>query len=308
MNETTTYLQERAGTIIEAHSGRRRQLRPALHNNQSFLTTDEAPAYLIKFVPSVEAARLERTLKLHELVRTRTKVPIPRIEAFEKDHEWAYLLRESVVGETLSTLAGRGEHTSDLYHEAGQMLAQLHQIAFPARGIIKQDFTVAELDIFGRAEYSGLLRTLHEAGIVGDPVYDRWLRMPIETYFEGENVFCHGDFNGDNLIAREGRIVAVVDFEWAMAAPCMDDLATLDVVAQLQGTGDFVDAYYDGYSTVRSLPEIYTANTEFYRFYRTIAMLAYQIDTEDGKFDAPFHKALVTRLRRYIEDPELAFA
>jgi aminoglycoside phosphotransferase (APT) family kinase protein len=308
MNETTSQLQERAAAIVEAHCGRRRPLRPVIQNARSFLTADEGPGYLVKFVPSVEAARLERTVKLHELVRTRTKVPVPRIEAFEKGDDWAHLLREVVAGETLSRLAARGEHTPDLYQQAGRMLAELHQITFPARGIIRRDFTVAELEIFSQAEYCGLLRTLHEADVVEDPTYDRWLRTPIEPYFEGENVFCHGDFTGNNLIVHEGEIVAVVDFEWAMAAPCMDDLATLDVVAQLQGTDDFVAAYYDGYRTLRPLPETYAANTEFYRFYRTITMLAYQIDAEDGRFDTPFREAMEARVRRYAQDPEFDFA
>ena len=75
-------------------------------------------------------------------------------------------------------------------------------------------------EVLGQA--AALLRRYHEAtrGFV-PPADARWhhdVRHPVE-------VVCHGDVAPYNCIYREGRIIALIDFDWAVPGPRLWDLA-----------------------------------------------------------------------------------
>jgi aminoglycoside phosphotransferase (APT) family kinase protein len=302
--------RRRAEVVVEERFGRPRPLRVLSGNNLVFITADEGEPYMIKFAARYNAVRLRTERAIYEFVAEQVAVPVPRVEAVVEEGEWAFSLREMVEGEPLADLVERGEAGPDLYRQAGNHLARLHTITFSEMGILRPDVTVGPVEVFTREEYVDLLRTLHEAHLVEDPVYGHWLHHDVEPYFEGQPVLCHGDYHGGHLIVRDGNIAAVIDFEWAMAAPPMDDIATFDLMVRLRGTPDegHLAAYYEGYRAVRPLPKGFEEDVEFYRFYRTITMLAYQARAEgEEPLDADLERALEERFAHYVAHPELPF-
>jgi phosphotransferase family enzyme len=68
-----------------------------------------------------------------------------------------------------------------------------------------------------------LLRRYHEAASGFDVTAQRWMRVPPAPFDTG--VVCHNDLNLDNVIFRDGRAVALIDFDLASPGSVTWDVA-----------------------------------------------------------------------------------
>jgi Ser/Thr protein kinase RdoA (MazF antagonist) len=68
-----------------------------------------------------------------------------------------------------------------------------------------------------------LLRRYHEAVAGFDVTAQRWLRVPPAPFDAG--LACHNDLNLDNVIFRDGRAVALIDFDLASPGSAVWDVA-----------------------------------------------------------------------------------
>jgi hypothetical protein len=91
------------------------------------------------------------------------------------------------------------------------------------------------------ASVGRLLRRFHEAAADFDPTPYTWSHDVPEPF--GRGGVAHNDPNLDNVVFRDGRAVALIDFDLAApGAPVWDVAATARLWAPLRAPGDVADA------------------------------------------------------------------
>jgi hypothetical protein len=97
-----------------------------------------------------------------------------------------------------------------------------------------------------------LLRRYHEAAAGFDVAAHRWTWVPPTPFDEG--LACHNDLNLDNVIFRNGRAVAMIDFDLASpGSPVWDVAGAIRLWAPLRP-----DRYIHDARRGRSLPRLRT--------------------------------------------------
>lgn len=151
------------------------------------------------------------------------------------------------------------EEGEALAAELGAELAKLHRIT-PAQGVAELAFLAeapADLIAARLKDFRDRLDRLPEAQPVLEWAINR-LEDEAPTYLGGgETVFCHRDFRSGNYLVEDGRLVGLLDFEFAgWSDPC-EDLGWFCARcwrfgmagAEAGGIGSR-DAFYRGYAEV----------------------------------------------------------
>jgi len=165
---------------------------------------------------TLKRADLRREAALLRLLQ-HSDLPIPRLLALIEDEDWTIAVTRWVAGEHgLAVLERAPERLAALYHQLGLLLAQVHRtpLAAPARAPQLEDRmrqTLAGLPAL--ALESDLSAALREA--LEHPI---WRAQP--------HGLAHGDIGLHNLL-WDGRITALLDWEWAGWGTRLLDLAWL---------------------------------------------------------------------------------
>jgi len=251
-----------------------------------FITKGQQKNYMVKFVPEPEGARLRVEVGIARMLKEKTDIPIPEVLQYGSWEEYLYLFREVIEGETIIETIKRRDDTEALFYQAGEALAKLHLIGFQEKGILNQNMEVESASIFNREEFMGFVEKLQKYEVLCERDIEVLSNINIAAYFpSGNNVLCHGDYSLNNLIAKENTLAGIIDFEWAMAAPPMDDIASFDVFMELEGMKEKIEAYYKGYQSIQKIEKLYFENINFYKLYRLATMVSYQIAAKDEQFD-----------------------
>ena len=277
-----------ATELIAQETGQKRLVTGQLANNWVFRTTDGKAPLLVKFISPGQKQRMETEFALSEYISRQSGVPIPRILAHGTIEDQHFLLREVIPGVTLRRALNENANPKPLFIQAGETLAQFHSFNFAEKGFFNPDLSLDQsADLFNQAEYESFLDVLQTKQLLSDKEYDALRKIRVSDHYDiGENVLCHCDYSLDNILVRNCRIVGILDFEYSCSAPFMDDLAAFDLFASLNGYDRSLDCFYTGYSQFRSIPSFYFSKLNFYKFYRLISMLSYQLCAL--RFQSPF--------------------
>ncbi len=162
-----------------------------------------------------------------------------------------FAVLEWIVGEPLHRLLDGGAARAALGRAVGAVLARIHAVHFAQSGLIDDKLEIARPFVADKAFLVGYLRrSLVEGG--GARFVPRDLGRAVMDYAEanggltwgGPHCLVHSDFNGTNMLAREGRIVAVLDWEFAFAGPPAADFGNL---LRNHPEEDFLGAVEAGY-------------------------------------------------------------
>ncbi|HCX78626.1 MAG TPA: hypothetical protein DG577_04355 [Firmicutes bacterium] len=287
-----------ATELIAQHTGQKRPVAGQPTNNWVFRTTDAEAPLLVKFIPANQKRRMETELALSKYISSQAGVPIPRILAQGTKEGQHFLLREVIPGITLRQALSENANPKPLFLQAGETLAQFHSFSFAAKGLFNPDLSIDEnVDLFNQAEYEGFLTVLQAKKQLSAKEYNVLRDIRVNDYYDiSENVLCHCDYSPDNILVQNCRIVGVLDFEYSCSAPFMDDLAAFDLFASLNGYGKYLDCFYEGYSKFRPISDFYFSGLNFYKFYRLISMLSYQLGAD--RFHGPFLEQMKQELAR----------
>jgi aminoglycoside phosphotransferase (APT) family kinase protein len=227
--------------------------------------------------------RLEPALM--RLVRRETAVPVPRVLASDVSGESGrpYHVTAAIDARSLEErFAGLARETQvALLDAAGRALAELHhEIRFDAPGPLRVADTERGVAVDARASWPAFLGDLVETWL-GELDGSRFadLRSTFErvltpTSFLATNpepVCLHFDYAPGNLLARDGELVGVVDWGFAVAGHAEYDLfefeknfllATVDDPETRDALRPHVTA---GYRDVRGLDAGWERRRAFYR-------------------------------------------
>jgi aminoglycoside phosphotransferase (APT) family kinase protein len=217
-----------------------------------------APGRVLLRIYQRDPAEAGKEAALHRLVAGRVPAPrflAPPMEDPESGLRFAVLewMPGRRLEELLPGLDGAGQE--GLGRDVGRVLAAIHAFRFPAAGFLAPDLSVALRVDGGRAGLVAFLRRCLVDGPGGARL------GPAETAavlafaereghrleaWEGAPRLVHCDFNGSNLLVADGRVSAVLDWEFAFAGSPAFDFGNL-LRPPAGDMAPFVDGLAAGY-------------------------------------------------------------
>ena len=178
-------------------------------------------------------------------------VPVPRTLHLGERAGQRFAVVEWIEGAPLRRLPDGAAARAALGRDVGAVLARIHAVHFTQSGFLDDRLAVARPIVADKAFLVDYLRrSLIEGG--GARFVPRDLVDAVMAYAQalggltwgGPHCLVHSDFNGTNMLARDGRIVAVLDWEFAFAGPPSADFGNL---MRNHPEQDFLGAVEAGY-------------------------------------------------------------
>jgi len=160
------------------------------------------------------------------------EVPMPRVFAatFDRDlFAYPFAIFEFIDGKPLDSVIRAGQAPSDsLLQEIGRTLARVHKHRFGAVGFLDEALDVATTLPALSSWYDMLMgphgRALAGPATVAEVAACVARHQPSLDELDRDPRLVHGDFRPANLLVRDGRLVAVIDWEDAMAGHWLADI------------------------------------------------------------------------------------
>lgn len=208
-------------------------------------------------------------------ILSATDVPLSRVVALDTSKRlvpYDYLILTKMPGQTISTSAADLPPASRyaIGYSAGQYLATIHSHSFDQFGLLyniaagtpQPDWSAYVAEHF--RYYQGQVEAL---GILPDAVLRRIdaLMARMQPLFAAvqHGVLIHGDYHFANLLQQDGKLSAVLDFDWAASGdPAWDFRIDDQLESEVSGSRE---AFYAGYTSRRALDEGHWERVSFYR-------------------------------------------
>lgn len=208
-------------------------------------------------------------------ILSATDVPLSRVVALDTSKRlvpYDYLILTKMPGQTISTSAADLPPASRyaIGYSAGQSLATIHSHSFDQFGLLyniaagtpQPDWSAYVAEHF--RYYQGQVEAL---GILPDAVLRRIdaLMARMQPLFAAvqHGVLIHGDYHFANLLQQDGKLSAVLDFDWAASGdPAWDFRIDDQLESEVSGSRE---AFYAGYTSRRALDEGHWERVSFYR-------------------------------------------
>lgn len=184
---------------------------------------------------SIVPCCFNRTAAIHDLVATRTPIPMQDVVAADESYAtwpWRYLIKRHVPGQEWAAVRHQmnAEQLSDALWQIGDTVAQLHTLRFPSFGALAADGRVQ-----ARNPYILALKERAACVIGNVRLRDLFLSV-LEQYghlfkdVRGASL-CHDDLHGHNILFEnrigEWHLATILDFDKAWAGHHETDLARM---------------------------------------------------------------------------------
>ncbi|MBD3192245.1 MAG: phosphotransferase [Candidatus Heimdallarchaeota archaeon] len=210
-----------------------------LSNHEEFILKINNPCWPNKSLREVIAL---------SLVKEKTTIPTPELVAFDFIKEavpWKYLIQKKVAGQELreAIRLGKMEYTTflEIIQAIGRYLGELHSISFNVFG----DFSISSPRFSSQGASPGVfwgkqfddwcscfqafcLDNLNWVDQSSFPNYRPALRKKIQEFSRAfprteKSCFVHSDLQPTNILVEDGKIAAIIDWEWSFAgSPSFD--------------------------------------------------------------------------------------
>jgi aminoglycoside phosphotransferase (APT) family kinase protein len=210
----------------------------------------------------------------YDLLRA-TDVPVPRVVALDTSKTivpYDTLILTNMPGQPISTSARdlTPESWREIGYSAGQHLATIHSHTFDQFGLLyhlaagtpNPDWAAYVADFFRYYQ-----RQVQSLGLLSAEVLARidalMVRMQPLLAAVKQGVLIHGDYHFLNLLQQDGKLSAVLDFDWSSSGdPSWDFRIDNQLESEVPGSRD---AFYAGYTSRRPLPDGHWERVAFYR-------------------------------------------
>lgn len=259
---------------------------------------------------------LERNVKAYQLLK-ETDVPVPdlitsELKRYKNDsEEWKYYISECLPGKSLES-----QMTPELTVKSGRILAKLHDFqSYSEAGWLlpeKEGFSVVPFEEGNFKEYvlknwERSIQTLEEEGWDELAEESRELHQNYggELPEEIEPVFCHDDFSTQNIMIVDGKIVGVIDFDYAHSGHNQRDLVKAANSFWMIDPGpdtEIREDLYKGYREERDPNKSFRVNEPIYRVETLTGLVASLISMNHfSDFEKNFYRK---QLKRIIDEAE----
>lgn len=249
-------------------------VQPAQGNiNRCLMVND---AYVLRFdILDWGGANRYRGEKWAYEILSQSDVPVSKVLALDTSKRlvpYDYLILTKMPGQTISTSAADLPLATRyaIGYSAGQHLATIHSHIFDQFGLLynilagkpQPDWPAYVRDFF--RYYMGQVQALSilSADVLAR-IDDLLIRMHPLLAAVQQGVFIHGDYHFHNLLHQDGKLSAVLDFDWASSGDSSWDFRIDDSIeSEVPGSRE---AFYAGYTSRRALPDGHWERVSLYR-------------------------------------------
>jgi len=199
--------------------------------NQVFLVDEK---YVLRIGAREDA--LQRLTRETELLRRlENKIPVPKILAFNQQDEFTYQIQQYLPGQKLLSVWKdlRPEAQENLAAELAGYLKILHSIPPPSPGFASQDGQ--RYEAWGNLISVRFKNTLEEINRLNIQMVPGYIELAVNYFEENKQVLeesvpalIHGDLTMVNTLVDQGKISAILDFEYSMQAPIDYELLLIE--------------------------------------------------------------------------------
>ncbi len=206
----------------------------------------------------------------------KAHVPSPRVYGYDDSKTiipYVYIILEKVKGFPLDDRwsSFSEEEKEALMVEMGQILAQIHLISFPQFGERFSDgqFQGPEkYKDFLKMYVAKILREVGQSGLLSQEKIEK-----TKFFFENTSLFdisiksslTHLGFNFSDFLVENGKIIGVIDWEWARSAHNEEDLAIF-FYRVLKMDAKLIQTFRSSYEKVHKLDEEFERRLYLYNF------------------------------------------
>ena len=260
----------RVDELVPMAEGKRNtNYRVRLQGSGSFLL-------LRLFVPGDDGWRKEAALR--KLLEGR--IPMQRLLATgdRRDADgWACGIYEFIEGQSLLERIVRDGQAPvpALARDLGRTLGAIHSVRFEQHGFLEERLNVSE-PIAPLREWYPMFLNDRACKRLGAEWSERILELAgscrrlLDGMDRSDDRLVHGDFRPTNLIVRDGRVAAVIDWEFALASHPAGDWGQLFRYAHLfdaeckkafaagyeEGSGERLSSSWEAEGALRDLPNL----------------------------------------------------
>lgn len=200
--------------------------------NTNYYAAASDGSYLLRIFPPKDNS-WSKEHRLRE--QLADKVPMQRlyyIGRHDAIDNQVYAIYEYVSGQTLLEAMLSGFKPDKAFmDQLGSVLAAIHECNYQGIGFLNEHLELtAKLPPL--ASWYGLFLTDHTRQRLGTELTERVERLiqhnrPILDEMDKYSSLVHGDFRPTNLLVRDGRLVSILDWEFAMAGHGVSDAGQL---------------------------------------------------------------------------------
>ncbi|WP_165422851.1 phosphotransferase family protein [Ktedonosporobacter rubrisoli] len=223
---------------------------------QAFACRTAGQEYIVRFNFDTMGVNFAKELYVSQHFGSG-QIPIPTIVYVGKFQDFQGAISHKIEGQTMKSLP------IEAYKQAFPALIEtmyaIHQCAVPdgsgygvfdAKGVGRRsswrEFLSGVNAEGDEDEYFGKWHQLFETSFLERDLYEcLYARMSeLLAYCPEERYLVHGDYGFDNVLVRENRIVAVLDWIGALYGDFVYDIAWLDLWFPGQQTAEYIRRYY----------------------------------------------------------------
>lgn len=193
--------------------------------------------------------------------KVRGYVPVPRIYYVNTENiiiDKNYCIMEYLEGTTLEDYIESGNRVSyKLAEEIGEKLALIHQTEYDMEGLLDNKLNLTEglPPILSWYEYflNGKAGKRLEISTI-DKIKE-FIKHNNKLLLQmiNKSVLSHGDFRPANLMIKDDKLIAILDWEFSLSAPCYFDIGQFLRVEEYVSK-ETKSSFIKGYNSIAKYP------------------------------------------------------
>ncbi len=286
--------------IFDAHSlgiAKTKRILQDGVSNQAYTVNDKI---VLRIKKDSRKFKFEKERFLFNLLKKKTGLPVPKVidlDTSKKIIPQDYILLEKLPGELLKKSFSKLSHSQKrkLAFELGLSLAKIHSIHFRNVGHFKPDRLVK----MPWPKMAGGIYNNSLDGIKRFKLLDKALIKKIESFIENNKMLLdvkfkpsliHSDYNGGNILIRNGKISGILDMEWSYSGHAEYELSAMDLKL-MRTISPYKEDFFRGYESKIKRRKNYKKFESFYGIIYWMSII-YWIYDENKKIS----------LKRYIDE------
>jgi aminoglycoside phosphotransferase (APT) family kinase protein len=224
--------------------------------------------------------KAEKEFFVYSLIAKNSDIPIPEAyftDTSKKILPSAYSIMSKIRGEKIDINYLKYKN-KNLFQEAGEILAKLHEIKFSSFGWIMESGVKPKFKTWKEFALNDIYSKLKKIEKISEV---KKLSGRINSFIENNSrileikeipSLLHKDYHCSHIITDKNHVTGIIDVEWAIAGHNENDFTKLESWA-FQKIKDIRDSFFKGYLKYGEISPAYIERKKFYELWHLISMI-----------------------------------